>query len=111
MQAIYILRNQRELGKAVLPVRERLMCRIRRELSQDIATIIKPLPNSRQVALDHTRGGNDVERHSLPNGSVASAPNRRHARLCRDTGTREHDDSVSASEALPHCWRNVHWLC
>ena len=101
MQTVDILCDKSKLSKAVLPVRQLSMRRIRLELGQDVSPVIKPLPHCGKIAFDHCRGGDDVERHSLPDSRVTSTAKRRHSRLCRHARARQDENPTGAGEAPP----------
>src|SRR5215212_3413293 len=78
MQAVYILRNEGELRKAILPAGNLVVRGIGQEDFQKVATIIEPLPHCGQVSFEHFSRGDHVEGHSLPDRCIASTAK------CRD---------------------------
>ena len=81
MKSIHVLGDQPEFTEPRLPERQRLMRGIRLQGLQHPTSIIEPFPNRSQIALQHSRGGNDVEWHAFPNRRAAAAAKRRHAGL------------------------------
>src|SRR5580765_4579862 len=78
MQPVDVLGYQGKISKSILPTRDGCMSRIGLQGRQQVAAIIEPLPDGRQISLQHPRGRNDVKRHSLPHGRVAAAAKRWH---------------------------------
>ena len=113
MQSVDILRDDRQFRKAILPPRDHFVRRIWFQRSEHVPPIIKPFPNSGQVSLKHHAGRDDVDRESLPNGRVTTAPKRRHARFSRHTRTRQHQHALRLGETPAQFGgnlRRIRWL-
>jgi hypothetical protein len=53
VQPVDVLGNKREIVKPILPASNLVMGRIGLQTTQHVAPVIKPLPEGRQVALEH----------------------------------------------------------
>ena len=103
---INVLRHEQELRKLLLPTGNCLMGRIRFQGGKQLASIIKPLPNCRQIPFEHSGGGDNFERHSLPDRSFAPTAKCRHARLGRHAGARQNQNVLGLREAIAKRVRN-----
>src|SRR4026207_260246 len=101
MQAVNILRDECEFGKALLPARNLVMGSVRGQSVHEVAAVIKPFPDRREITFEHLGRRDDVERNSLPDGYVSATAKRRHPRLRRHTGARKHKEAPRFSKAPP----------
>src|ERR1700741_1803735 len=101
MQTVDILRDEGEFRKRLLPARNFVVGYIRHQTVHEVAAIIKPFPDRREISFKHFCGGYDVERNSLPARGITAATKRRHARFSGNPGACKHKDTLRFGKALP----------